>query len=184
MKNKMKLIIMMIFSVALLTGCGAKSPTDVVKSYFSELKKGDNAEVTEYLLESMEDEVDGEESKEEDPEMEEAMKDLMSKLDAKVVSEEINEDKAEVKVELSGVNYSKIMLEAIQESFASVFSGVEMTEEEMNTMLLEKIKSGKVEERTGIVNLTMVDKQWKIETDEELMGLVLGRADAEGNSGF
>ncbi|MEG2936644.1 MAG: DUF4878 domain-containing protein [Clostridium sp.] len=182
----MKLMIMMIFSIALLTGCGAKSPTDVVTTYFSEIKKGDNAEVEKLLSESMDEELENEDDtdKEENPEIEKAMKNLMKKLDAKVVSEEINEDTAMVEVEVSGVNYSNILLQVFQESFANMFSGVEMTDEEMDNMLLEKMKAAEVEDRTGVVNLTKSDDQWKIETDEDLMGLVLGRADTESKSGF
>ena len=190
MKNKLKIMIVALLSMVIVTGCGTKSPTEVVNDYFNEIKKGENAEVTEYLLENIESTEDSTESTEsndetsQDPKIEEAMKLYLSKLDAKVLSENIDKDKATVEVELSGLNFSNIILEIVQESISNVFSGVEMSDEDMSNSILEKVKSGKVETRTGNITLSKVDKEWKINTDDEsFMGLILGKAHSQSNSG-
>lgn len=187
MKNKLKIMIVVLLSMVIVTGCGTKSPTEVVNDYFNEIKKGENAEVTEYLLENIESTEDSTESNDEtsqDPKIEEAMKLYLSKLDAKVLSENIDKDKATVEVELSGLNFSNIILEIVQESISNVFSGVEMSDEDMSNSILEKVKSGKVETRTGNITLSKVDKEWKINTDDEsFMGLIFGKAHSQSNSG-
>ncbi len=187
MKNKLKIMIVALLSMVIVTGCGSKSPTEVVNDYFNEIKKGENAEVTEYLLENIESTEDSTESNDEtsqDPKIEEAMKLYLSKLDAKVLSENIDKDKATVEVELSGLNFSNIILEILQESISNVFSGVEMSDEDMSNSILEKVKSGKVETRTGNITLSKVDKEWKINTDDEsFMGLIFGKAHSQSNSG-
>jgi hypothetical protein len=187
MKNKLKIMIVALLSMVIVTGCGTKSPTEVVNDYFNEIKKGENAEVTEYLLENIESTEDSTESNDEtsqDPKIEEAMKLYLSKLDAKVLSENIDKDKATVEVELSGLNFSNIILEILQESISNVFSGVEMSDEDMSNSILEKVKSGKVETRTGNITLSKVDKEWKINTDDEsFMGLIFGKAHSQSNSG-
>lgn len=187
MKNKLKIMIVALLSMVIVTGCGTKSPTEVVNDYFNEIKKGENAEVTEYLLENIESKEDSTESNDEtsqDPKIEEAMKLYLSKLDAKVLSENIDKDKATVEVELSGLNFSNIILEIVQESISNVFSGVEMSDEDMSNSILEKVKSGKVETRTGNITLSKVDKEWKINTnDESFMGLIFGKAHSQSNFG-
>ena len=52
--KKIKIILMIVLSMAIVTGCGAKSPTEVVNHYFSEMKKGENADLANYLLENVE----------------------------------------------------------------------------------------------------------------------------------
>lgn len=187
MKNKLKIMMMVVLSMFIVTGCATTSPTEVVNNYFEEIKKGENAEVTEYLLESVESTDAGTESDDEtevDPKMDEAMKLYLSKIDAKVLSENIDKDKATVEVEVSGLNFSNIILELLEESLANAFSGVEMSDEDMSNSILEKIKSGKVETRTGTVTLSKVDKEWKIDSeDESFMGLIFGKAQELDNSG-
>ena len=183
--KKIKIILMIVLSMAIVTGCGAKSPTEVVNHYFSEMKKGENADLANYLLENVElqnKEDNKDKDEESDPKMDEAMKIYLSKLDAKVLSEKIDGDKATVEVEVSGLNFSNIILEIMEESVASIFSGSEMTEEDMSNSVLEKVKSGKIDTRTGTITLSKVDKEWKINTDDEsFMGLIFGKAKGLSN---
>ena len=65
MKNKLKIMMMVVLSMFIVTGCATTSPTEVVNNYFEEIKKGENAEVTEYLLESLESTDAGTESDDE-----------------------------------------------------------------------------------------------------------------------
>lgn len=183
--KKIKIMLMIVLSMAVVTGCGAKSPTEVVNHYFSEIKKGENADLANYLLENVElqnKEDDKDKDEESDPKMEEAMKIYLSKLDSKVLSEKIDGDEATVEVEVTGLNFSNIILEILQESLANVFTGNEMTDEDMSNSVLEKVKSGKVDTRTGTISLSKVDKEWKINTDDEsFMGLIFGKAEGFNN---
>lgn len=178
--KKLKIMLMIVLSMVIVTGCGAKSPTEVVDNYFTQVKKGENADISKYLLENVEsksEEENVEEDIEEDPKMEEAMKIYLSKLNAKVLSEKIDGDNATVEVEIKGLNFSNIIIEVIQESLSNAFSGTQMTEEDMSNSVLEKVNNGEEETRTGTISLTKVDKEWKINTeDENFMALILGQA--------
>lgn len=186
--KKLKMMLMIVLAMAIVTGCKAKSPTEVVDFYFSEIKKGENADLTNYLLESVESQSGDTEAKEEveeNPKMEEAMKIYLSKLNVKVLSEKIDGDNATVEVEASGLNFSNIIMEILQESLANAFNGVEITDEYMSNSVLEKVNSGKEETRTGTISLSKVDKEWKINTeDESFMGLILGKAQGFNDKGL
>ena len=185
MKNKLKVFMVSLLAMITLTGCGTKSPSEVVNNYFDEIKKGENAQVTEYLLDNINREENNEDKEENkvNPKVEEAMKIYISKLDAKVLSEKIDNDKATVEVEVSGFNFANIILEIIQENIENAFSGVEISEDDISNSILEKVKTGKVETRTGTITLSKVDKEWKINTDDEsFMGLIFGKTKDSINS--
>ena len=183
MINKIKLLLVAIISMVVVTGCSGKSPTTVVEEYFKEVKKGESANVSEYLV-STESEKEAEENTEEekeDPIMEEAMKLYLSEMNVKVLSENIEEDKATVEIEYTGYNMSNMFLEIVQESLANVFSGVEMSDADMSRSFLEKVKTGKIETRKGKINLTKVDKAWKIDSDDDYNTLIFGSAEMSAN---
>lgn len=186
--KKIKMILMVVLSMIVVVGCTSKSPTDVVNTYFSEIKKGENADLANYLLDSVksqEEDSEANEEAEEDPKMEEAMKIYLSKLNVKVLSEKIDGDNATVEVEVAGLNFSNMIIETLQESLANAFSGIEMTDEDMSNSILEKVKVGKQETRTGTISLSRVEKEWKINTDDEsFMGLVLGKAQGFNDKGL
>lgn len=175
MRNKLKLMVMIVLSMIILTGCTSKSPSDVVEAYFSEIKKGESTEVENYILNTMEKDKESKDDKKENPKMDEVLKLYMSKLDAKVLGENIKNDEASVEVELTGPNFSNITMELLQESLANAFSGSEINEDDMGDSMLEKIKSEKLETRKGKINLSKVDKEWKIKNDEDSAALILGR---------
>lgn len=183
MKNKIKLVILAMVSMLVVTGCSAKSPSKVVEDYFKEIKKGELAELSDYVLkddsqEESETEAEKEESKD-DPIMDEAMNLYFSSIDVKVLSENIEEEKAIVEVEFTGYNLSNILLEVLQENFASLFSEEQMTDEEVSKMYLDKIQNGKIETRKGKLNLTKVEKEWKLVVDEDYSTLIMGSAELE-----
>lgn len=179
MKSKLKLLLVSILAMVVVTGCSGKSPSKVVEEYFTEVKKGQSADVSQYILDSEEEdeeETNTEEEKE-DPIMEEAISIYLSKIEVKVLSETIEEDRATVEVEFTGLNMANMFLEIVQDSFESLFSGVEMTDAEMSRNFLEKVESGKIETRKGKLNLTKVDKTWKIDTDDDYNALIFGSAE-------
>ncbi|MGL6108373.1 hypothetical protein [Romboutsia sp.] len=179
MKNKFKLILLTLLSMVVVTGCSSKPPSTVVEEYFTEVKKGQSANVSEYLIDSKDDTET--EEKSEDPIMDEAMNIYMSKMDVKVLSENIEEDKAIVEVEFTGFNMSNMFLQIVQESLEKAFSGVEMSDAQMSRSFLEKVKSGKVETRKGKLNLTKVDKVWKIKSDSDYNALIFGNPEMKAN---
>lgn len=92
---------------------------------------------------------------------------------------------AESEVEVSGLNFSNIIMEVLQESLANAFGGSEITDDYMSNSVLEKVNSGKEETRTGTISLSKVDKEWKINTeDESFMGLILGKAQGFDDKGM
>lgn len=189
MRKKLAILIITILSLGtILVGCKSESPTDVVNIYFEQLKKGDSEQANEFIEstisqteEETSDDSDNVED-ETDEVMEEALKLYLSKIDAKVLSEEIDGDNASVEVEINGPNFSNMMMEVIQESLADAFSGKEVDEDHMSRSFLEKVKSSKNEVRTGKVNLTKEDKNWKIKSDDNIVNLMLGKASNQDSS--
>jgi hypothetical protein len=181
MKNKIKLMLMVVLSMVVLTACGGDSPTKVVESYFKEIKAGENTDVAKYMLDSIENKENAKENENTnetaDPKMEEAIKIYFSKLDAKVISEKIDGDNATVEVEMKGLNFGKIMIEVFQDNLSAMFNGDEKAGENMSEDFLAKVKDSKVETRKGKVNLTKSDKGWKINQDNDLISLVFGSAE-------
>ncbi|WP_297134562.1 hypothetical protein [Terrisporobacter sp.] len=189
MRKKLAILIITILSLGtILVGCKRESPTDVVNIYFEQLKKGDTEQANEFIESTIsqteEETSDASDNVEEETDevMEEALKLYLSKIDAKVLSEEIDGDNASVEVEINGPNFSNMMMEVIQESLADAFSGKEMDEDYMSRSFLEKVKSSKNEVRTGKVNLTKEDKNWKIKSDDNIVNLMLGKASNQDSS--
>ena len=189
MRKKLVVLITIILSLSMmLVGCKIESPTDVVNSYFTQLKNGDSEQANEFIenaISQSEEETSDqtkEETEETDEIMEEAFKLYLSKIDVKVLSEEVDGDNAAVEVEINGPNFSNMMMEVIQEALADAFSGKEMDDDYMSRSFLEKVKSSKNEVRTGKVNLTKEDKQWKIKSDDDVTNLMLGKVSTQDSS--
>lgn len=189
MRKKLAILIITILSLgSILVGCKSESPTDVVDTYFEQLKNGDSEQANEFIestISQTEEETSDDSDnvdEETDEAMEEALKLYLSKIDIKVLSEEIDGGNASVEVEINGPNFSNMMMEVIQESLADAFSGKEVDEGYMSRSFLEKVKSGKNEVRTGKVNLTKEDKNWKIKSDDNIVNLMLGKASNQDSS--
>lgn len=175
MRNKVRLMLIAMLSMFVITGCSSVSPTKVVEAYFSEIKSGENADVEKYLSEAANSaENDSDVEVEEDPKMNEAIAMYLEKLDAKCISENIDGENATVDVEIKGLNFGKIIVEVLQESISNLFSGSQVDDSEISTSFLEKVSTGEVESRTGKVNLSKADKEWKINVDDDLMSLIFG----------
>lgn len=186
MRKKLTILIITILSLGMMSvGCKSESPTDVVNSYFAQLKNGDSEQANEFIesaISQTEEGTSNEAEEETDETMEEALKLYLSKFDTKVLSEEIDGDNATVNVEINGPNFSNMMMEVIQESLADAFSGKEVDDEYMSRSFLDKVKSSKNEVRTGKINLTKEDKEWKIKSDDNIVSLMLGKVSSQDNS--
>ena len=190
-KTVLALLMIMLFIPMMLTGCKSETPTDVVNTYFSSIKKSDSKEAQKLIEDTISDEILNEETgttstqdetsetskKEDGQKLDESLKMYLSKIDAKVLSEKVNEDKATVKVEIKAPNYSNLLLAVMEESIADTFNGKEVKQADVEKNLEEKIKSSKSETRTGEVNLVKKDNKWTIKSDDNITNLLLGEAD-------
>ena len=190
-KTVLALLMIMLFIPMMLTGCKSETPTDVVNTYFSSIKKSDSKEAQKLIEDTISDEILNEETgttsineentdtskKEDSQKLDESLKMYLSKIDAKVLSEKVNEDNATVKVEIKAPNYSNLLLAVMEESIADTFNGKEVKQADVEKNLEEKIKSSKAETRSGQINLTKKDNEWKIKSDEDITNLLLGEAD-------
>lgn len=190
-KTVLALLMIILFIPMMLTGCKSETPTDVVNTYFSSIKKSDSKEAQKLIEDTISDEILNEETgttstqdetsetskKEDGQKLDESLKMYLSKIDAKVLSEKVNEDKATVKVEIKAPNYSNLLLAVMEESIADTFNGKEVKQADVEKNLEEKIKSSKAETRSGQINLTKKDNEWKIKSDENITNLLLGEAD-------
>lgn len=178
MKNLKKLTAVVLIGILALglVACGTKTPTDVVNEYFSEIKKGDNSELND-LIEDKVKTGDAKEDKEVSKDTEKAMTNVIKQIDGKATSEKIDGDNATVNVTVKGPNISQMMLKFISQAMQAAFSGKQVTDAEMEKMLQESFKNPPTDERTGEIHLTKKDNEWKIQTDDGLMNVVLGKAE-------
>ena len=190
-KTILALLMIMLFIPMMVTGCKSETPTDVVNTYFSSIKKSDSKEAQKLIEDTISDEILNEETgttstkeentdtskKEDSQKLDESLKMYLSKIEAKVLSEKVNEDKASVKVEIKAPNYSNLLLAVMEESIEDTFNGKEVKQSDVEKNLEEKIKNSKAETRSGQINLTKKDNEWKIKSDDDITNLLLGEAD-------
>ena len=120
MRKKLVVLITIILSLSMmLVGCKIESPTDVVNSYFTQLKNGDSEQANEFIenaISQSEEETSDqtkEETEETDEIMEEAFKLYLSKIDVKVLSEEVDGDNAAVEVEINQVSGHTVAIKRV-----------------------------------------------------------------------
>lgn len=186
--NKILPIMLLVFIPFTLISCGSESASDVVKTYLEEVKKGENGEVDKLFADMVEeteeasnDTADAEESQA----VNDAMSNVMKKLDYKINSESVEGDIAKVNVTITGANLSQALVSYMQEAMGKMlelaFSGTEISDEESNKIveevLVEKLNTAEVQERTNDITLNKVDGNWVIQGDDSLTTLLLGTAE-------
>lgn len=192
-KNGLTFLMIMLFLPMMMTGCKSETPTDVVNTYFSSIKKSDSKEAEKFIENTLSDEILNEETSEtsttdktsdkssesnkESENLDESLKMYLSKINAKVLSEKINENSATVKVEVKGPNYSDLLLEVMEESMKESLTGKDVKQSDVEKSLEEKVKNSKAETRTGQINLTKKDNEWNIKSDADITNLLLGEVD-------
>ncbi len=178
--KKISIILVMMLSMVLLYGCGGKSPTDVVNEYFKKVKSGDT-DVQKLVSIAGEENEDSEGSNLSE-EVQKKLLDKVKEITYTVNSETIDGDNAKVNVTVKGMDLNivigKVMQEAFTFALTQAFSGTEMTEEESNTyfnsLFSKYIDEVTYSERTLDVELTKVDKEWKITGEDAMSKLLLG----------
>lgn len=182
--KKLSVILVMMLSTVLLYGCGGNTPKVVVNDYFQKVQKGDT-DIQELFAVVEGTEEGTEENLENNNFSEETQEKLLGKLKEityKINSETIDGDNAKVNVTVKGMDFNiilgKVMQEAFSFMFTQAFSGVEMTEEEndayFNTLLNKYLDEVTYSERTLDIELTKIDKEWKIKESNAISKLLLG----------
>lgn len=173
------------------------SPTNVVKKYFDQVKKGEKGEVDELLAKAKEEvkddstdnstdkAIDKVEDSVESPEVDKIMSEQLKNLEYTINSETKEGDKATVNVTVKGANFAQAFVGYIQEFFVKTmqlaFSGQEITDEQSdqlsNSILIEHLNKMNMQERTEDITLIKVDGNWQIEPSDALNRLLLGIAE-------
>ncbi|SFD17029.1 DUF5105 domain-containing protein [Clostridium uliginosum] len=178
-KKVISIAILLILVIG-VCGCGSKTPSDTVKNYLEQVKKGENGEFKNLLNKSLEET----ENEKKDKLSDESTKKIignMKKLTYTINSENINGDSATVNVKVNGPDMSKVMADFMQKAFSTALSqslsGNKMNKEEQNklfeSMLLECLDNVTYSDRTGDISLTKTDGEWKINNDDSLIKLLL-----------
>ncbi|MGL4818614.1 MAG: hypothetical protein ACRC5C_01370, partial [Bacilli bacterium] len=169
----MKKLSLLLLSLTLfLSACGGDTPTKVVEKYFSEVSKGTNADVSK-LLGSADDQTDKDAPELSDTEKE-SLNLFAQSFKGKVVSETIKENVATVKAEVTTIPLGKVMQDTMADMLGAAFAGKEMSEDELNTKMLAKMKDTTPTTRTGTITLEKKDNAWQIVENDALGTLITG----------
>ena len=195
MKKSTKVIISLMLCVLTISlfGCGVKTPSDTVKQYLEQVKKGENGDFTNLLNNTLEKgEQNKEKSKEQnkDSKADKKISDDIKKITYTINSEKIDNDKATVNVKVNGPDLATVMGEYIQKSlvtaFSQAFSNDGKSEKDMDKLyediLMQCLNNMKFTERTGDISLSKVDGKWKINSDGNLTKLLVNIDDSFFNS--
>ena len=187
----MKRISCLFLSLALIlgiTGCAAeKKPEDAVKSFMEAAKAFDFEAMAAYVnpdnvgdLESLTDESD---STELEQYFLDYLKESAAKITYEIGSAVISGDTATVTVTCNYVDSSEVLTQTISDFFiealSAAFSGTELTDEQMNTMMMEIMEENKssIEETyvdaTIDVSCVKIDGVWYVDTVSDEMGDVI-----------
>jgi len=184
--KRLKRIILMIMVLTLafgVYGCSSKSPSNTVKNYLEQVKKGENGDFSKLLNQTLDKAKKEKETpkKETSSESTKKITDSMKSLTYTVNSEKIDGDSATVNVKVNGPDIATVLAtffqKAISTAFSQAFSGNSSTKEETDkfyeNMLLESLNDIKYTERTGDISLTKVDGEWKINNNDALTKLLI-----------
>ena len=182
--KKLSVILILMVSIVVLYGCKASTPTDTTNKYFEKVKNGD-ADVQKLFALSEESDKKANDSLKADTFSEDAQKKLLDKLKGityKVNSESIEGETAKVNVTVKGMDLNVVLGKVMQEAFTYIltqsFSGVQMSDADndayFNSLLIKHLDEVTYSERTADIELTKVDKEWKIKESSELSKLLVG----------
>lgn len=172
MNSKIKLFSILVITLLMLTGCSNKSASDTIISYFDKVKAGENQEINNYLIDTikfLEKKVESTDGLSDT--MDEVVSLFMSKLDIEILSEKIEKDFATINIKLTGVNIRT----ALTEILADKINNICYEDKDDLECLIDKIESGKLEERVGVIKLNKVNNKWIVKVDEDFKMLIIGK---------
>lgn len=184
MKKIIATLLMMVLMVSLTACGGGESAEKATINTIEAVKTYNKDALSKYL--DYNDLVDVNESGSDTAEEEGAdyIKNIFKNIDYKITSSKENGDTAVVSAEITNIDMSNVFSLYIQEAMSIAMSQAfseeaqseEDMEEQMNQLLVNLIEENKTTTVTNNVdiNLTKVDKQWKVEVDENLQNALMG----------
>ncbi|MDY4077629.1 MAG: DUF5105 domain-containing protein [Clostridium sp.] len=178
MKKRFSILITLIFSMFLLTGClSASTPEEVVKNHFKDI----SSELSNDTTKSMLSELVSSKNDNVNEELANALVDALSKIEIKTTGEEINGDAAKVNVSIKGINLQTVISSYITRCMTESSSVKDASEEEITKfaqgLLIDELNKATLEDRTGVINLTKdSDNNWVISQDDDYTTALMGVA--------
>jgi len=167
MKKKISISIALLIFIVI--GYSIKSPSNIVETYFQNIKSGTNNPITVSMFSSMDNVNDNSDTKK----ITDSLINSLSKLDVEILDESKNGDTSTVTVKAKGISLYTTLNEVydILKTDECLKTIANMNEIELETyftsLLLEAINNAKIEERTVTLNLTRVNKRWQIDEYDE-----------------
>lgn len=183
MKGVKKLLsVFVTFMIAVtITGCGGKSPTEIVSEKLDSVKLLDSSEFSQIFGETISKDESDKDSNESFSESTKKMKEFIKNITYKVNSETIEGDTAKVNVTLNGPDISEALNQFIDKAFAEAFSQAfseqTLSDEEANAkydkMFAEILNGMKNTDRTMDIELIKENNEWKVKNENDLIKLVI-----------
>ncbi|NDL67540.1 DUF4878 domain-containing protein [Anaerotalea alkaliphila] len=185
--KKISALVLAFIMVAGLTGCGlfGVRAEDAAKEFLEAVKAADKEAISKYVsYEELMEISDEEAADEEDAtQSEEFIKLMLNGMTYAILESKEDGAEATVKVEITNIDMKNVMGEYIKEAFGLAFANAfseemdeEAMEKELTDMLVRMMEENKDKTVTNTVDMKMkkVDKQWKVDADEELQNAILG----------
>ena len=179
---KKLLSIFITFIVAIvITGCGAKSPTEVLSDKLNSVKSGESSEFSQVFNGILSSDDKNKDLKDSFSESTKKMEESIKNITYTINSETIDGDKAKVNVTLNGPDIAAALNQfidkAFSEAFSQAFSVQTLSEEESNAkydkMFVEILGGMKNTDRTMDIELIKENSEWKIKDENDLVKLIL-----------
>lgn len=178
MKKKISVLITLIFSMFILTGClSASTPEEVVKNHFKDISSELSNDTTKNMLS----ELVSSKNSNVNEELANALVNALSKVEVTTTGEEISENTAKVNISVKGINLQTVISSYITRCMTESSSVKDASEEEVTkfaqNLLIDELNKATLEDRTGVINLTKdSDNNWIISQDDDYTTALMGVA--------
>lgn len=181
------LILVLTFSIV---GCTKNNPEDTVESFLNDVKNGNIENLSEYLKEDDDYEVDADDFMLKD-ELEQAMIKAYSKLEYETLNTEVDGNKATAETKIKAPNLGEAMSSTISELLPGAFMDAleeafdenpekefdeEAFQKKMEETFIKKISKDDISmvENTVKVKMIKKDDKWLIDSDDEFFNALSG----------
>lgn len=178
MKKKISVLITLIFSMFILTGCLlASTPEEVVKNHFKDISSELSNDTTKNMLS----ELVSSKNSNVNEELANALVNALSKVEVTTTGEEISENTAKVNISVKGINLQTVISSYVTRCMTESSSIKDASEEEVTkfaqNLLIDELNKATLEDRTGVINLTKdSDNNWIISQDDDYTTALMGVA--------
>ncbi|MPQ44003.1 hypothetical protein [Clostridium tarantellae] len=181
--SSMLLILVLFIS---LMGCGTiakeKTPSDLVNDFLKAVSQK-NIDAREMCIGVNKENSIGNRSEDEKI----FFNEVFSKFQGEVTAEHLNESEAKVEVKVKGIDTGRVVDETVRVAYPMIMEASQTKEREtgegyssekidrlMTESLMKLLKNQQVEERTGTISLVKNNDKWLVETNGELMRILVG----------